>query len=341
MVKFLYYRVLRGEKNMKKGFLLVAVLCCVFVFGSITSISAASPSGTYNVNIGSYTAIGSGPWNTVGFTLYSPQAETLQYEWKSNLVYEIYHVQLETWYYTTSGIQNFVSDDIDVKIMGYYTGKLLQTPDIDMTRNVYVRVTSWRISYGQQNVTPGAPIVKANLNTGLYNTNKLVTLSINKPGTIYYTLNGKIPTNTSNKYAKPIKIKSTTLLNYMALDTQLDKSLLYSKLYIIDKIPPKVTSAKPTNNSKHFSLTSPIKICYNEKISKGTNFSKIYIKNLSTGKIAKSTVTSISGNVLTLKMTKSRLSQDTYQVYIPTNAIKDMAGNKNTKYTTKFKTSRY
>ncbi len=325
---------------MKKGFLVVAVLCCIFVFGSMTAISA-SPSGTYTATIGSYTAIGSGPWNTVGFTLTSPQASTLQYEWKSNLVYEKYHVQLETMYYTTSGLQNIVTDDIDVMIMGYYTGHLLQTPDIDMTRNVYVRVTTWRISMGQQNVTPDPPIVKANVNTGLYNTTKLVTLTLNKPGTIYYTINGKIPTNTSNKYTKPIKIISTTVLNYMAIDTQLNKSQLYSKLYIIDKIPPRVTAAKPTNNSNHFSLTSPIKIYYNEKINKGTNFSKIYIKNLSTGKIAKSTVTSISGNTLTLKMTKSRLSHDTYQVYIPTGAIKDAAGNKNSKYTTKFKTRKY
>ncbi|ADZ10217.1 hypothetical protein Metbo_1998 [Methanobacterium lacus] len=332
--------IVRGEKNMKKGFLVAAVLCCVFAFGSMTAISAA-PTGTYLANIGSYTAVGTGPWNTVGFTLNSPQAETLQFEWKSEIVYEKYHVQLETIYTKTSGIREIVTDDMDIMLMGYYNGKLLQTPDIDLTKNVYVTVTTWRINSGKQNITPGAPVVKADVNTGLYNTNKLVTLSINKPGTIYYTLNGKIPTNTSNKYSKPIKITSTTILNYMAIGTQLDKSPLYSKLYIIDKIPPRVTAAKPTNNSKHFSLTSPIKIYYNEKISKGTNYSKIYIKNLSTGKIAKSTVTSISGNVLTLKMTKSRLSQNTYQVYIPTNAIKDTAGNKNAKYTLKFKTSRY
>lgn len=326
---------------MKKGFLVVAFLCCVFVFGSMTAISAASPSGIYTAQIGSYTAIGTGAWNTVGFTLNSPQAETLQYEWKSNLVYEMYHVQLETMYYTTSGIQNIVTDDIDVKIMGYHTGQLLQTPDIDLTRNVYVRVTSWRISLGQQNVTPGAPIVKANVKTGLYNTNKRVTLSINKPGTIYYTLNGKIPTKTSNKYVKPIKITSTTILKFIAYDTELKKSPVYTNTYRIDKNPPKIIATKPINNSKHFSLTSPIKIQYNEKISKGTNFSKIYIKNLSTGKIAKSTVTSLSGNTLTIKMTKSRLSYNTYQVYIPTGAVKDGAGNKNTQRVLKFKTTRY
>lgn len=327
---------------MKKEFLVGAVLCCVFVFGSMTAISATLPSGAYTVTIGSYFLLGGGPWNTQGFTLTSPQAETLQYEWKEGQVYQkSYHVQLQTMYFTTSGVRNIVTDEFDVIGMGDWHGHLLQTPDIDMSRNVIVGITTWVISQGHQNITPDSPIVKADVNAGLYNTNKIVTLLINKPGTIYYTLNGKIPTNTSNKYTKPIKITSTTLLKYMAIDTQLDKSPLYSRLYIIDKIPPRVTAAKPANNSKHFSLTSPIKIYYNEKISKGTNFSKIYIKNLSTGKIAKSTVTSISGNVLTLKMTKSRLSHDTYQVYIPTGAIKDAAGNKNSKYTIKFKTRRY
>jgi|GEM_PF-3578912 len=325
---------------MKKGFLVVAVLCCVFVFGSMTAISASSPSGTYTATIGSYTAIGTGAWNTVGFTLNSPQAETLQYEWKSNLVYEMYHVQLETMYYTTSGIQNIVTDDIDVKIMGYHTGQLLQTPDIDMTRNVYVRVTSWRISAGQQNGTSDAPIAKANVKTGLYNTDKIVTLSINKPGTIYYTLNGKIPTNI-NKYTKPIKITSTTTLQFIAVDTELNKSPVYTNIYTIDKIPPKIIATKPINKSNHFSLTAPITIKFNEKISKGTNFSKIYIKNLNTGKIAKSTVTRLSGNTITLKMTKSRLSHNTYRVYIPASAIKDRAGNKNTRYVLKFKTRKY
>ena len=46
------------------------------------------------------------------------------------------------------------------------------------------------------------PTAKTSLNSGLYNTNKIVTLTMNEPGTIYYTLNGSIPslfTSTSFK----------------------------------------------------------------------------------------------------------------------------------------------
>lgn len=129
---------------MKIGFLLVAVLCCVFVFGSMTAISAL-PNGIYPAKIGSYTVIGSGGYSTVGFTLKSPQPGTLKYVWKSELLFESYHVQLDTFYYTTSGVQKTVTDDIDVKLMGYWRGQLLQTPDIDTTRDIKVRVTTWRI----------------------------------------------------------------------------------------------------------------------------------------------------------------------------------------------------
>lgn len=244
-----------------KKILIVAVLFGVFV--SMTALSASYlPSGYYNnVNIGNYQPIGAGPFNTVGFTITSPSSSSLKTEWRSELVYISYQVEIDIAYYTTTGTLKRVSDDFDVPIMGDYSGHTLETPDIDTSRNVYVSVTSRKINFG---------------------------------GTTYN-----------------------------------------------DIIPPRIITTKPLTNSKQLSLTSPIKITFNEKISKGTNFSKIYIKNLNTNKIVKSTVTSLSGNTLTIKMTKSRLSLNTYQVYIPAGAVKDMAGNKNTGYVLKFKTTKY
>ncbi len=246
---------------MKKEFLIVAFVCCVFA--SMTAISASYlPSGYYNnVKIGNYQPIGAGPFNTVGFTITSPSSSSLKTEWRSELVYVSYNVQIDIAYYTTTGTLKRVADDFDVPIMGDYSGHTLETPDIDTSRNIYVSVTSQKLSFG---------------------------------GTTYN-----------------------------------------------DIIPPKIITTKPLTNSNHLSLTSPIKIKFSEKISKGTKFSKIYIKNLNTNKIAKSTVTSLSGNTLTIKMTRSRLSLNTYRVYIPAGAVKDAAGNKNTGYVLKFKTKKY
>ena len=176
---------------------------------------------------------------------------------------------------------------------------------------------------------------------GIYNTSKTITLYMSKSGTIYYTLNGTTPTNKSNVYTKPLTISKTTVLKFFMIDLAGNKSPVYTKTYTIDKTAPKPVQTTPAQNSNNVSLKAPITIKFSENIFKGDNFSKIYIKNLSTGKIAKSTVLSISGNTITIKMTMSRLSFNTYQIFIPTDAVKDQAGNNNTKYTLNFKSGKY
>ncbi len=184
-----------------------------------------------------------------------------------------------------------------------------------------------------------APTAKTNINGGLYNSTKFVSLSMNKNGTIYYTINGSTPTTTSTKYTGPITISSTTTLKFLAVDLAGNKSPIYSQTYTIDKVAPKVSSTSPTNNAIKVSLTAPITIKFSKNIVAGANYSKIYIKNMTTGQIVGITQ-SISGNTLTIKMTKSRLHGNTYQVYIPTAGVKDNAGNNlAAAYTFKFKTA--
>ncbi len=185
-----------------------------------------------------------------------------------------------------------------------------------------------------------APTAKANTPSGFYKTKFLVKLSMNESGNIYYTTNGKTPFNTSQKYTRPININSTTELKFIAIDKFLSKSQVYTKIYVIDRIPPKLISASPENSQTHFSLTTPINVVFNEKIFKGLQYSNIQIKNKNTNKTV-SITKSISGNKLTIKMVRSRLSLNSYQVYIPTGAVKDRAGNKNSKYISTFKTSKY
>ena len=185
-----------------------------------------------------------------------------------------------------------------------------------------------------------APTAGANLNSGLYNTNKVVTLSMSEKGTIYYTTNGAMPTTASKKYTGPITITSTTNLKFIAVDLAGNKSPVYAKIYTIDKTAPKITSTIPINNANNVSLTSAITIKFSENLVKGANYSKIYIKNLTDGKLVAIT-TKLTGNTVTIKMTHNRFSLNTYEVCIPTSAVKDNAGNNNTQYTLKFETSKY
>ena len=184
------------------------------------------------------------------------------------------------------------------------------------------------------------PTVTVNIKGGLYKFDQTVTLKMNDAGNIYYTLNNTLPTAMSTLYTKPIIISSTSTLKYIAIDYSDNKSPAYQQNYIIDKTIPKISSTAPVNNAKGVSLISKITIKYSEKICKGTKFTKIYIKNMTTGKITPSIIT-ISGNTMTIKMKRSRLSLDNYRLYIPASAVKDLAGNNNDLYALNFKTSKY
>lgn len=146
------------------------------------------------------------------------------------------------------------------------------------------------------------------------------------------TITPKTPLAIKTKYTLILHANSVTDLNGIGL-----ASTYTSKF--TTTTPPVVTSTSPINSSSGNSLTSPITIKFSENIAAGANYSKIYIKNLTTGKIVGITQ-SISGNTLTIKMIKSRLHNNTYQVNIPAGAIKDKAGNNlAAKYTFKFKTA--
>ena len=179
-----------------------------------------------------------------------------------------------------------------------------------------------------------APKVSDNLQSGLYNTNKFVTLSMNEPGSIYYSRIGGTP---RVLYTGPISISWTCNLKYFAKDTANNPSPIYSKTYFIDKVAPKVSKTSPTNRKTGISRTGYIYIKFSENIKKSTYWSKIRIKNLKTGKYI-SISKYLSGSLLKIKTSK-KSAHRWYQVIIPLAAIQDNAGNKlKTTYTFKFKT---
>lgn len=104
-----------------------------------------------------------------------------------------------------------------------------------------------------------------------------------------------------------------------------------------DTTAPQISSFYPKSSATGISRTNTLYVKFSENVKAGPNWSKIYVKNLKTGKnVAVSK--SISGNVLYLK-TGTRTSYTWYQIYIPSAAVKDSENNSLTKYKTwKFKT---
>jgi predicted outer membrane repeat protein len=181
------------------------------------------------------------------------------------------------------------------------------------------------------------PTAKTNVNGGLYNTTKVVTLSMSEKGKIYYTINKTTPTSKGMLYTKPITISSTSTLKYFAIDLAGNKSPIYTQTYTIDKVPPKVAVTTPANKKINVSRTSIISIKFSEAIKNSTKYNKITIKNLTTGKYLKLSKI-IKGNTLSIK-TSPKTKKTWYTVTIPKSAIKDNAGNNLlASYTFKFKT---
>ncbi|WP_424715157.1 chitobiase/beta-hexosaminidase C-terminal domain-containing protein [Methanobacterium sp.] len=178
------------------------------------------------------------------------------------------------------------------------------------------------------------PTANANIKSGSYNIIQTIILKMSEPGKIYYTLNGTIPTSTSTQYTKPITISTTSTLKYLAIDLASNKSPIYVQNYLIT---PTIIKTNPKYDAINIPLTTPLTITFSENIIKAINYNNIYVKNVNTGKLVQITKT-LSKNKLTIKMTKSRLHNDKYIIYIPKDAFKDLGGNQTVAYTIKFKT---
>lgn len=180
------------------------------------------------------------------------------------------------------------------------------------------------------------PVASANIKSGVYNTTKVVTITMNKKGTIYYTLNGTTPTTTSSKYTGPLSIGSSKVLKFFAVDLAGNKSQIYSYNYTIDKTAPKVVQTTPGNLKTNVSRSAVIYLKFSETVGSSLNYNNIQIKS-STGKIL-TLYKSLKGNTLTIR-TSSKTAKTWYTVTIPKSAIKDVAGNKlASNYVFKFKT---
>ena len=227
-----------------------------------------------------------------------------------------------TIYYTTDG-----SDPKTSATRKVYSASVVISTSTTLRYVAVDLAGNWSTNYTQRyTIDKTAPTARASPIGGLYNVTKSITLTMSEPGTIYYTTNGATPTTASKIYTGPISITSTTTLKFLAVDKAGNKSPVYTQIYTIDKTAPKVTSTIPANGATRVSRTATISIRFSESIKASTNWSKIYMKNLTTGRLVTITA-SISGNTLYIRMRLNRLPNNNYQIYIPAGSVKDNANN--------------
>lgn len=83
-----------------------------------------------------------------------------------------------------------------------------------------------------------APTVTPTPPGGYYNTVQSVTLTPSESATIYYTIDGTQPTESSTAYSSPLTIPTNTTLKYFAKDLAGNIGQTYTDIYNIDTIAP-------------------------------------------------------------------------------------------------------
>ncbi len=214
--------------------------------------------------------------------------------------------------------QKLYTDPINISKEGTTILKFIAIDSIGNPSQVYT------VKYTIDKIAPKATV---SLKSGLYKANKKVILKMSEAGTLYYTINGKTPTiNNAYKSTSPkiITVSMTRTLKFFAVDKAGNKSPVYTQKYTIDKAAPKVISSSNKNKST-VSRTSTFRFKFSEKVKSSTNWSKIYVKNLKTGKKV-SISKYVKNNTLYIK-TSTRSADTWYQVYISGSSVKDVAGN--------------
>ena len=114
-------------------------------------------------------------------------------------------------------------------------------------------------------VTEGLTITSS-IKGGTYNKEQTLKLTASdKNATIYYTLDGSDPTESSSEYSEPIKISKTTTVKSIAVDKKGNKSAINIQKYVIDASiidPPveELTKVTLEASSKNVNVGDKIKL---------------------------------------------------------------------------------
>ena len=240
-----------------------------------------------------------------------------------------YRINNGSWY-TLTGSGKVLISNMETNKLEFYAVDAAGNPSAHTTYSYTIDKTK--------------PTVTSNCPSGTYNT-RTITLSakdnLDPNPVIYYSVNNGVTWNHQSKTVILDINQGKTVLKFYAKDAAGNSCAVQTATYMIDTTAPKATSTYPKSGAKGVSRTAIISIKFSENIKASVNWSKIYIKNLRTGKLVPISK-SISGNTLKIKMSSKKYAYNWYQVYIPKSAVKDSAGNNLAGvYKFNFKTGKY
>ena len=103
------------------------------------------------------------------------------------------------------------------------------------------------VTIGDNNANDETPPILTISPGGTFENSKTITMEVNEPSTIYYTLDGSTPTESSLKYSQPLTITNTSTLKAFAKDTAGNSSVIQTITYTLKNtnVPLEVTITPP------------------------------------------------------------------------------------------------
>jgi len=115
---------------------------------------------------------------------------------------------------------------------------------------------------------------------GVFNSTQFVTLTSSENSTIYYTVDGSEPSNSSSVYTSPIEIAVDTDLNFFAQATSDNHTTgVVTESYTIDVTPPVVISTNPAEGEL-VDISAVINVTFSREMNESSiNFDTFKVEN--------------------------------------------------------------
>ncbi|SCZ63042.1 Ig-like domain-containing protein [Thiohalomonas denitrificans] len=189
--------------------------------------------------------------------------------------------------------------------------------------------TEWK--FRTADLTP--PESTASPVSGLFNAPQSITLSCNDAASgcagIYYTVDGSTPSTDSNRYADPIEItphNTEVTLKFFAIDEEGNIEPVQSETYVVDTIPPTVSSTVPASEATDVSLTETISATFSEPVLPASVSEESFTVSAADHQVVGTLSPSTDATVVSFKPI-DRLECNTLYTATLSTAVTDRAGN--------------
>lgn len=164
--------------------------------------------------------------------IYDPDKETLYCKDQ----YYIYEPEVEEFNYMISEEGN-LNNELTGNIKSYLNGYIVEFPlwgAYNQTYNPVMIFYDYRLHIYGDLFGPAAETPVISTETDNEENKAMVTISANEGATIYYTLDGSIPTRKSEIYSNPIEVTETTIVRAFAVENDLKPSFMAEETVTFD-----------------------------------------------------------------------------------------------------------